>query len=253
MRQLAATVFLGGCSFIFNPDHINRDIDAHVDDAYVADVEVIADVDITALHLDYAFPATVYEGAGQANARPSLVVIRGEQISPTATVTVVPATGAATQITVNDIKIAGDSNWIAISISAPVDPFQDETGAKMVAPVPLIITVDNGGGNVRSLPPEALSLTFLDQLNATISAPVATTKLYSNIAIAAAQSFGNNTGRIELHSMSGISFGLGINLDGGTTGGMGSGSPSGPGGCGGATAVGGGGAPTSTVDMTMCN
>jgi hypothetical protein len=243
MRQLAAVVFLGGCSFIFNPDHINRDIDAHV---IVVDTEVIADVDITALKLEYAYPAIVYEGAGQANARASLVVIRGEQISPTATVTVVPATGSPAQITVNDIKIAGDSNWIAISISAPVDLNQDETGTKMASPVPLIVTVDNGGGNVRSLPPEALSLTFLDQLIAPIAAPVAATKLYSKIAITTADAFpsGSNLGRIELHSMSGISFSQLITLSATTT-------MVGPGGCG-AGAIAASSAASSAGDMADC-
>lgn len=246
MRQLAATVFLGGCSFIFNPDHINRDNDAHVDDAYVADVEVIADVDVTALKLDYAYPATVYEGAGQANGRPSLVVIRGAQISPTATVTVVPATGAASQITVNDIKIAGDSNWIAISISVPVDLDQDQTGTKATMPIPLIVTVDNGGGFVQSLPAGALSVTFLDQLTTPITAPVAPTKLYSNIAITVADSFpsGAGLGRIELHSMSGISFTQLITLDASQT-------MPGPGGCG-AGAVAASSSASSAGDSADC-
>src|SRR5450432_2249842 len=210
MRQSLAvvTTLVSGCSFIYNPNNIG-----HGDSGIVVDVEVVADVDPSMLNLDYAFPGTIYEGAGSGSSRPAVLVVRGEQIAPTATVTVVPMTGAASQITVNGVTIAADHNWIAISITAPVDMNQDETGTHAVAPVPLVITVDNGNNVVRSLPTTMVALKFLDQLTAPITAPVDPMKRYSKIDIPTLEALPSGIGRVSLRSMSSITFESGITFD----------------------------------------
>ncbi|MEO8549051.1 MAG: hypothetical protein ABI678_03740 [Kofleriaceae bacterium] len=200
---------LGACSFIYNPDHINREIDAQV-----VDVEMVVDVNPAGLALTYAYPSTINEGAGTGGARKALVVIRGEEIAPTATVTIKPMTGAETQIIVDPPVIADDHRWIAATITVPVDPLQDETGAHMTTPLALMITVDNGEGHSVTMPAEALAVKWLDQLETPLGAPLdpAAHKVYAAIDVMAAQSFAADSSlhRVELHSASSITFHAGI-------------------------------------------
>jgi len=242
MRPCLAVVvpLLGGCSFIYNPDHINKDIDAKV-----VDTEHVVDVNPAGLTLTYAYPAVVYEGVGTGGSRPAVVVIRGEEIAPSATVTIVPMTGAPTQIALNEFKVADDHRWIALSITVPVDETQDETGTHATAAVPLAITVDNGMGHTATLPMDALKVQWLDQLEAPITAPPEPTKRYSKILVTGANNFAasSTAHRATLRSMSSIEFDAALTANA-------SGLNPGPGGCaGGPVATNGG---TATTDGDVC-
>jgi len=242
MRPCLAVVvpLLGGCSFIYNPDHINKDIDAKV-----VDTEHVVDVNPAGLTLTYAYPAVVYEGVGTGGSRPAVVVIRGEEIAPSATVTVVPMTGAPTQIALNEFKVADDHRWIALSITVPVDETQDETGTHATAAVPLAITVDNGMGYTASLPMDALKLQWLDQLKTPITAPPPLGKLYSIVNVGSAIAFTPDATahRVAITSESSITINGGITANGAAT------NP-GPGGCAGGAANGSG--PATNADGVMC-
>jgi len=242
MRLCLAVVvpLLGGCSFIYNPNNINRDVDAKL-----VDTEHVVDVNPAGLTLTYAYPAVVYEGVGTGGSRPAVVVIRGEEIAPNATVTVVPMTGAPTQITVNDVKVAGDHRWIALSITVPVDEMQDETGGNAKAALPLVITVDNGMGHTAMLPMDALKVQWLDQLEAPITAPADPMKRYSKILVTGATNFAasSTAHRATLRSMSSIEFDAALTANA-------AGLNPGPGGCaGGPVAMTGA---TATTDGDVC-
>lgn len=199
---------LGACSFIYNPDHINKDIDAQVVDA-----EMVVDVNPAGLKLTDVYPKTVYEGVGTGGSRKALIVIRGEEIAETATLTIKPASGADTQIMVDPPMISKNHLFIATTITVPVDPMQDETGTNMKAALPLQITVDNGMGFTASLN-DTLTVTWLDQLTTPLAAPLAPTakKLYSQIDVTAAQPFSASAAshRVELHAVSSINFHAGV-------------------------------------------
>lgn len=225
ITAVAVTLCAGGCSFIYNPDNIAKGDGG----THAVDVEIVADVNPAAIALTSVYPALVYEGVGQGNSRPALIVVRGTNIAPNATVTVVPVTGAPSQVTVVGTKVALDHNFIAISLAVPVDPLQDETGAKAVARLGLTISVDNGGGVVKAIDGASdggLKLVFLDQLTAPITAPPDPGKRYSAINVAAANPFAASATAsvIHLRSESAIVFGAGVTANA-------SGTVPGPGGC----------------------
>ncbi len=225
LAALTATLCAGGCSFIYNPNNIDKTNDSGT---HVIDAEKIVDVNPSALALASVYPTVVYEGVGQGSSRPALVVVRGSDISKNAIVTVTPATGAATQITVIDTKIALDHTFIAISLAVPIDMVQDQAAGTLA----LNITVDNGGGVTRTLEGASaggLKVQFLDQLKTAITAPPAEGKRYSSINISAPNPFPASTTAtlIHLRSESAIIFGADITANASAT-------MPGPGGCSGA-------------------
>jgi len=183
MRQLAVLAtsvpLLGACSFIYNPDHINRDIDAQT-----ADVEIVTDVDPTMLTIDDVVPDKVNEGAGTGNASPAVFVIYGHQIAPDATVTITPTTDDAALVSIVAQQVAADANFIAFTLQVNDDGMQND-GVEH----PIGITVTQSGGAVtRSLDPMKLVVHHLDSLTTTISAPPAR-KLYSLINVTDVMTF----------------------------------------------------------------
>lgn len=201
----------GGCSFIYNPSNLDKTGDGGT---HVIDAEHVADVNPAALTLTSVYPKLVYEGVGAGNSLPALVVVRGMDIASNATVTVTPVSGSATQITVLDTKIALNHEWIAISLSVPVDMMQDETGAKVATALGLTITVDNAGTmkSIDGSTDGGLKVQWLDQLVAPITAPPAEGKRFSMINISAANPFTatTNVDMIHLRSESSITFGAGV-------------------------------------------
>jgi len=231
LAALTATLCAGGCSFIYNPNNIDKTTDSGM---HVIDVETIVDVNPAALTLTSVYPLVVYEGVGEGNSRPALVVVRGSDIAKDAIVTVTPATGAATQITVVDTKIALDHSFIAISLAVPIDMVQDEAAGTLA----LDVTVDNGAGSVQTIhgsDTDGLKVQFLDQLTAAITTPPLATKRYSMINIQASNPFAASatTTLVHLRSESAIVFGADVTANAAV-------SVPGTGGCsGGATATSG--------------
>ncbi len=212
LAALTATLCAGGCSFIYNPNNIDKTNDSG---SHPMDVEVVVDVNPAALALTSVYPTMVYEGVGTGDSRPALIVVRGTDIKANATVTVTAPMGATTQITVVDAKIALDHNWIAISLSVAVDVDHDESGAKMAAPLALDVTVDNGAGVLQTIhgsDPGGLKVQFLDQLTTAITAPPPANKRYSMINIQASNPFtaSSTTTLVHLRSESAIVFGADV-------------------------------------------
>jgi hypothetical protein len=211
LAAVTATLCAGGCSFIYNPSNLDKNGDGGT---HIIDAEHVADVNPAALTLTSVYPKLVYEGVGAGNSLPALVVVRGMDIASNATVTVTPVSGSATQITVLDTKIALNHEWIAISLSVPIDMTQDETGAKAATALGLTITVDNGGTmkSIDGSTEGGLKVQWLDQLSAPITAPPAEGKRFSKINISAANPFtaSANLDMIHLRSESSITFGAGV-------------------------------------------
>jgi hypothetical protein len=138
MTKLASLQWAGlalgvaGCSFIYNPDHINRS-----DDALVADAEIIADSDPTMLHLDSLAPALFYEGQGGTGligstpfggpSRQTVLVISGTQIvkDQTSVAITVHAGEMKNPMVIVDntmLDVAADGDMLAVPVTIPVDP-----------------------------------------------------------------------------------------------------------------------------------
>jgi hypothetical protein len=226
MRVLAL-VLVAGCSFIYNPDHLDPTIDSNT-----ADVEIIADVDPTMLKLTDAWPTQVYEGAGTGGARPSLVVIYGHQIAEDAVVTITPPA-----VKIISTTIAADHNFIALTLEADDDGIDNDSTSE-----PLMVAVTQRGGMYSDvLDASKLSLVHLNALTA---APV-TKALYSHVAVTGPLAFAADATkpRVQINAVGGITITGAVTADA-------SGTTPGPGGCAGG-AVGADGA-TQNAAMQDC-
>src|SRR6185503_4497383 len=121
-----ASTALAGCSLIYNPNNLpgppsEAGIDAPPDAP--PDAEIILDADPTKLELVEIAPSTIDEGQGDGGSRPALVVIGGHPI------------------------VAKNGNWIAIAVTAHVDPAL-AAGATRALTVTVTQTVppESGGG-----------------------------------------------------------------------------------------------------------
>ncbi|MEP6861423.1 MAG: hypothetical protein ABJE66_12420 [Deltaproteobacteria bacterium] len=236
MRQRLAVLvpLLGGCSFIYNPDHINRNIDAQV-----ADVEIVTDVDPTMLQIDDVFPHLVYEGAGTGHAAPAVFVITGKQIAADATVTVAPDAADAATVHVIDSKAAVDGNFIAFTLQVDDDAAKNDGVERMVT-----LTVSQSGGTImRSLDPAKLVVHHLESLTATTAAPLLARYSFVDITGPVAFAATNDVGPVQIHSIGSISITGKVSADA-------SGQTAGPGGCSGGAA---GASGESSNALTGCS
>ena len=206
---------LGGCSFIYNPDHITRDIDAQV-----ADVEIVTDVDPTMLQLVDLFPKKVNEGAGTGNSKPQTFVISGHQIAADAVVSISPDPQDAATVHLMQQMVATDANFIAFTISVDDDGVQNDNTER-----PVIVTVTQSGGTItQSFDATKLAVHHLDSLTTQItSAPRA---LYSMIDVKTTLPFAQSatSGPISLRAVGPIHVTGKVNADATST-------TPGPGGC----------------------
>ncbi|MEO6776319.1 MAG: hypothetical protein ABI467_25460 [Kofleriaceae bacterium] len=222
MRQCLAVLvpLFGACSFIYNPDHINREIDAAV-----ADVEMITDVDPTMLQIDDVYPHSVDEGAGTGHAAPAVFVITGNQIAADATVTVVPAAEDASAVHVIASQAAVDGNFIAFTLQVDDNGIQDDAVEHMVT-----VTVSQSGGTItRSLDPAKLVVHHLDSLTAATAPPLREKYSYVDIQGPLAFAAANDVGPVQVHAAGSISITGKISADA-------NGQTAGPGGCSGGAA-----------------
>src|SRR3569833_776252 len=115
MRVLGL-VLCAGCSFVYNPDHLNGSSDAHT-----SDEKNDAKDEPTKQKQTDVWPAQVYEGAGTGNARPALVVVYGHQIAEDAVVTLTPPS-----VKIVSATVAGDLNFIALALQADDDGMDND-------------------------------------------------------------------------------------------------------------------------------
>jgi hypothetical protein len=205
---------------------------------------MITDVNPALLHLDALAPTEIWEGEGDGNSRPCLLVITGEQIQD-ATVTVAPTTAnPMVMIVVGQQMVAPDHNWIAVEVTAKAMDSIDQADPA----IPLTVTVTQAGADPQTLP---WVLKPLDQFKQSGTVAVTSLKMkYSYVHVTAPITF-TGTSRAIVVAMSSIEFDGAITASAsGTTGGAGgcNGSPLGSkGGCaggggGGGSGGGGGGA-----------
>jgi hypothetical protein len=132
MQWAALLLGVAGCSFIYNPDHINRTIDGPPE----IDAEVIADANPLLLELDSVAPASFLEGLGGTGkinhaafgspSRQGVLVISGHQIVKdqlSVTLTVHAGEANTTTIVVDNtmLDVAADGDMLAVPVTIPVD------------------------------------------------------------------------------------------------------------------------------------
>lgn len=239
VAKLAPALLVGGCSLLYNPNNIGKaPIDAT--DAPSIDAPMTADADIDAppladanpgmLMLLDVMPKVIYEGQGQFNSRPAIVVLRGHHfVGEGLTVDITPSTG----LTVSAPTVSMNGDYIALTIAVDVDAATD-TGT-----MPLTITVNENGAPAGGVTlADALSVQYLPQLTTGGTVDTNTlAELYADVNIGDVTFTGTKAAIVR--SVSRIKIGN-IVANGGA-GATGSAGAAGPGGCagGGSGATGG--------------
>lgn len=176
LATLLAAAALSGCSLIYNPSNLpdkgNMPPDAAISDANPA-----------LLRLDEVKSPTLLEGAGQDGSAPQILVVYGEHITKSATLTVTPMQNpmGAVVINVSDVSIADDGNSIAALVRAGYMDTVDETGPNATGPIPLIITVAQTGAATQT---KAWELKPLDELGTGMADAPAPGKKFSRVEAA---------------------------------------------------------------------
>src|SRR6476660_3802197 len=114
MRQQVAKLwplfFVGGCSFVYNPDKIGN-TDAAIIDAPPADA------DPTMLMLEDVAPHVIFEGQGVGGSREALLVIRGHHIVPDGIeVSISPNAG----LTLGTPTVAKNGDYLAVPVTVAI-------------------------------------------------------------------------------------------------------------------------------------
>ncbi|HZJ67961.1 MAG TPA: hypothetical protein VFD36_30865, partial [Kofleriaceae bacterium] len=212
---IAATA-LAGCSLIYNPNNLpgppnEAGIDAPPDAP--PDAEIILDADPSKLELLEIAPSAIDEGQGDGGSRPALLVIGGHQIVESNTTVAITAASGTAQLTLGTPVIAKNGNWIAITVTAHVDPTL-AAGATRALTVTVTQTLppEAGGGTVMASLSGKLTLIGYGELDALGKLPMTGAKInspmlakYSKVDLSAftVPKFGGN-GRAIVQSVSEI-------------------------------------------------
>jgi hypothetical protein len=212
---LASFASLTGCSLIYNPSNLPPapGIDGPLPDS-PPDMFVVVDANPTALALDQVTHGPALEGQGVGGSAPALLFVRGTDIVPGATITIVPdPPNAAVTITVGTPAIATNGKSIAVPVTIDLSSL-DEGPA-----VPLLVTVTQPPPNQTITATTTWSLTTLDTFNLTGSKDSpADNKLFSNAVIATNLTFKTgeamgNTRRAIIRTVAGIQVTSGVTID----------------------------------------
>lgn len=229
-----------GCSLIYNPNNLPTASDAQID------AEII---DPTMLVIDDVGPSAIFEGQGELGSQPALVVIHGSNIIDRNTVVEIKPVSGTAQLSLGTPTIATNGHWIAIPVTARVDPLLLQgTTIALDVKVTQELPAELGGGTPTATLRDKLALVGLKELTSTTIPEVAGSNidtpkleaLYSKVdlsAIAIAKFVG--TKRAIIRAVSGITTAQltanGANgVDGpspGAVGGCGGGGPASSGGC----------------------
>src|SRR6185503_10578740 len=178
-----ASTALAGCSLIYNPNNLpgppsEAGIDAPPDAP--PDAEIILDADPTKLELVEIAPSTIDEGQGDGGSRPALVVIGGHQIVDNNLSVEIKADSGTALLTLGTPIVAKNGNWIAIAVTAHVDPAL-AAGATRALTVTVTQTVppESGGGTKTAALSGKLSLLGYGELDALGKLPMTGNKINS--------------------------------------------------------------------------
>lgn len=259
-----ASSAIAGCSLIYNPNNLpgvpgEAGIDAPPDAP--PDAEIVLDADPTMLMLDSVAPSTIDEGQGDGGSRPALIVIGGHQIIDNNTTVEITADTGTALLTLGSPVIAKNGNWIAIAVTAHVDPaLAKSTTRSLTVKVTQTLPPELGGMTKTASLSGKLTLIGHDELDASklpmtggkIDSPKLD-KLYSKVAISGLNParFGGSD-RAIVTSVSGIAVmdveangaGGGGSAVAGEAGGCGGGAPGASGPC---VSIGGGAGTTTAV------
>jgi hypothetical protein len=151
---------LAGCSLIYSPNNLPPGvIDAP------SDAEIVLDADPKMLAIDDVQPSTIYEGQGDFGSQPAVIVIHGHHIIDNNTIVEITPTTGTVQLALGAPVIAGDGDWIAIQVTAHVDPLlmpgaQVALDVKVTESIPAAL----GGGTASSMLSNKLALMGLKEL-----------------------------------------------------------------------------------------
>jgi hypothetical protein len=188
----AGLLFLvgGGCSLIYNADHIPVVADAkEFHDVPPPDSQIVVDANPMAVSFDPStpvYPAAIDEGVGMFGSYPAIVALHGVNFVSTATVTFTPSTA----VTLVEQKVSSDNHYIVLALQAPID-----NSCVPPTTIAVMVTVsqpDGAGGTAMASLPNAFSVTCLRELT-TVTSPLSSTTLdpkYSKIELASGITFG---------------------------------------------------------------
>ena len=142
MRQHLAGVLwattLSACSLIYNPSNIDKN--------QMPPDAPIADANPALLKLKELKSPDLLEGAGQGGSSPAILVIYGEHITKSATLTITPpATPAGVMVEVSNVSVADDGNSIAALVKAAYMESVDESPPNAFGVLPLQVVVTQDG------------------------------------------------------------------------------------------------------------
>ena len=163
MRHVPSLVILsslGGCSLLYNPSNIDKQMDAPPPpDARLADVNP-ALLELTAVK-----SPPLLEGQGTSNSVPAILVITGHQMLPEATVTLEPTTANPNvTLTLGATVVATDGDWIAVPVTAGIMmSVNDGTTVALTA------TVTQPGAPAKTI---GWSLQGLDQIKSAVDVTI---------------------------------------------------------------------------------
>lgn len=251
----ATVTLLGtGCSILFNPNNIpdgERDaaladgrVDGKVIDSKLVDAPPDAmfdappDVPPGVFALADLYPAVFIEGQGANGSRRATLLVRGQNIEPTATVSIVQRTGPAILVTVHDAEkiISTDGTLLTVPVTIAVD---DTRGTGVT--VGIDVTVSQMRVTAESQTLSTASITYLPELTAaTLPTGMLAPGMYRySLVDLPSVAASNNSGPLQIRSTSSIKIT-------GAAGFSASGASAGPGGAAGGTGgagLGGAGGP----------
>jgi hypothetical protein len=242
-------ILVGGCSLIYNPSNIDKAQDAPMADAMI-------DANPANLALDTVESPPLVEGAGDGGSRPAVLVVRGMNITSSATISVAATSGSAMVQTVGDAAISAQSDRIAIAVVAPVDT---SLAAGVTKDLTITVTQPTSSGMATQTIP--WSLQGLGELepggSGNVTLTTTTTPFrYSRVNVTGTLTI-NGTDKAIIHSTSSMTINALVGMSasgatagpGGFNGGAASGDGNGPGKGtkGNATTAGGGGAGFTTA------
>jgi hypothetical protein len=167
---------LAGCSLIYNPNNLP----SPPGEAGVNDAEIILDADPRMLLIDDVSPSTIYEGQGDFGSQPAVVVLHGHQIIDSSTIVEITPTTGTTQLVLGPAVIAKNGNWIALQVTAHVDPLlPKDTRIDLDVKVTETIPPSLGGGTSTSTLSGKLTLTGLKELTKATTPEVVGTDIHT--------------------------------------------------------------------------
>ncbi|HEX4455010.1 MAG TPA: hypothetical protein VH143_29320 [Kofleriaceae bacterium] len=167
MRQslvIAAALFGGGCSLIYNPSNLGQPDDAKVfHDSQSIDAPIDAptlfDADPTMLVIDNVYPKVVYGGQGSGGSFPVSLAIHGHNIIPSFQLSITPSTQAHV---VGTPQVSASGDWIAAQLEVDVGSGSGSASALTIS----VSEKDDAGGDIKTatLTPDMLALQPVEAL-----------------------------------------------------------------------------------------